>query len=545
MKDNRVIVVSAELMKRLEAAAVADGDSYENLMERAGSEVARLILSFGDRRGTRALVLAGPGNNGGDALVVARHLADNNWDVRVKTILRRAGHSPHLSRQLLQRRVMLEPLERVDQLVADLEWCNLIVDGLFCTGLQRDVTGLPAAVIESVNQARRDTICIDIPSGVDSDTGQIRGTAIRGTSTIALGFLKYGHALSPGKQLSGKILLGDIGLSTQITSETGVGRVLDDNWARKMLPERPEDSNKGTFGKAMVVAGSINYIGAAALAVEGAMRSGAGLVTLGCPGDLLSILAVKLTECTFLPLPSDLGAFSMPAAEKLRSALEGYSALLVGCGLGQEKETAAFIRKLLAKEEVVTRTGSRTIGFANRLQPSAAEIAEAEKGSLPTLVLDGDALNLLAEIDDWQSLVPADSVLTPHPGEMARLLKITVEEVQADRARCAADAAVAWKQVVVLKGASTVIASPDGDLLISPFANAALASAGTGDVLAGVIVGLIAQGKSTLDAASLGVYLHGLAGEALSEEFGPSGGLAGDLPVLVARARKQLRDKPE
>ncbi len=327
-----------------------------------------------------------------------------------------------------------------------------------------------------------------------------------------------------------------------MSRESAVGRILDDEWARAALPARPDDANKGTFGKVMVVAGSVNYIGAAALAVEGAMRSGAGLVTLGCPGDLLPMLAVKLTECTFLPLPSDLGSISMQAADKLRSALEGYSSLLVGCGIGQEKETAAFMRKLLAKEETKVRTGPRTIGFSNRIQTPKAEAEEADKGSLPSLVLDGDALNLLAEVEDWPSSVPPGSVLTPHPGEMSRLLGITVDEVQADRIKCAADAASQWKQVVVLKGASTVIASPEGEVFISPFINPALATAGTGDVLAGAVAGLIAQGKSPLEAACLGVYLHGLAGDLLRKEYGLSGGLAGDLPVLIARAQKRLRE---
>ncbi|MEO6458545.1 MAG: NAD(P)H-hydrate dehydratase [Chloroflexia bacterium] len=332
-------------------------------------------------------------------------------------------------------------------------------------------------------------------------------------------------------------------MSTQMSRTSAVGQLLDDDWARSILPTRPDDANKGVFGKVMVVAGSVNYIGAAALAVQGAMRSGAGLVTLGCPGDLLSVLAVKLTECTFLPLPSDLGSLSMQAADKLRPALEGYAALLVGCGIGQEKETAAFIRRLLAKEEntAAAKSGSRSIGFANRVQTPSENEGESEKGSLPPMVLDADALNLLAELEDWPSYVPAGSVLTPHPGEMSRLLGNTADDVQADRAKTVSNAATQWKQVVVLKGASTVIASPDGEVFISPFSNPALATAGTGDVLAGAIAGLIGQGKSPLEAACLGVYLHGLAGELLSEEYGPSGGLAGDLPVLLARAQKRLR----
>ena len=291
------------------------------------------------------------------------------------------------------------------------------------------------------------------------------------------------------------------------------------------------------------MAGSINYIGAAALATEGAMRSGAGLVTLGCAGDLLLILASKLTECTFLPLPSDLGAIAEHAAEKLLPELEGYNSLLVGSGLGKDKSTATFLRSLFRKPDSAghtTHPTARPIGFA------AARVQEEdhaeESQQLPPLVLDGDALNLFSEWADWPGAIPDGSVLTPHPGEMARLLGSSIEEVQKDRVATASNAARKWKQVIVLKGAATVIASPDGKVFVSPFGNPALATAGTGDVLAGAITGLIAQGLKPLDAACAGVYLHGLAGEFLRDEFGVAGGLSGDLPILLAKAQRKVRE---
>ena len=269
------------------------------------------------------------------------------------------------------------------------------------------------------------------------------------------------------------------------------------------------------------------------------MRVGTGLVTLGCPGDLLAILATKLTECTFMPLASDLGSIAPHAIDKLFDELEGYNALLVGCGLGQDKETVAFMKTLFARPASPTHGVARAIGFAARAQDTAAHGNEALH--LPALVLDGDALNILAEWGEWVGLVPGNSVFTPHPGEMARLLDSTVEAVQADRVNVAKKAAAEWKQVMVLKGAGTVIAAPDGRVFISPFSNPALATAGSGDVLAGAIVGLIAQGLDPVDAACAGVYLHGLAGELLREEYGVAGGLAGDLPLLLARAQRRLR----
>jgi NAD(P)H-hydrate epimerase len=382
-------------------------------------------------------------------------------------------------------------------------------------------------------------VAVDIPTGIDSDTGSVRGTALAATSTVAVGMLKVGHTQYPGKGLAGKLHLEDIGLDTKKGADIAQGQMLSHEYIASLLPERPRDANKGTFGKAFVVAGSVNYIGAAALATEGAMRSGAGLVTLGCPGDLLGILATKLTECTFLPLPSDLGALGSHAAEKLHEELSDYNALLVGCGLGQAKETAGFMRHLFTPAASGAVAASRPIGFAARL-PEREE-RETVPGQLPPTVLDGDALNLLAEWGQWQGVVPEGTLLTPHPGEMARLLASTVDEVQSDRVGTASRAAKQWKMVVVLKGAATVIAQPEGRVYISPFATPALATAGTGDVLAGAIAGFLAQGLDPVAAACAGVYLHGLAGEMLEQEFGPAGGLAGELPVLLARAQRNVR----
>jgi NAD(P)H-hydrate epimerase len=360
--------------------------------------------------------------------------------------------------------------------------------------------------------------------------------------TVALGHMKYGHVLSPGNGYCGEIFLGDIALGTEASKKVVSGTLLSADGIQALLPPRPSDAHKGDFGKVMIVAGSINYVGAAALAVWGALRSGAGLVTLGCPGDLLGMLAAKLTENTFLPLPSDLGVLAAHAADKLRGNLEGYDALLVGCGISNDKATAAFLRNLLDGSTGASRSGPRTIGFATRT-PEERAADEAVTKALPPLVLDADALNILAEWDDWRQSVPPGSVLTPHPGEMARLLDTTIEDVQGDRVSAARQSATDWKQVIVLKGANTVIADPDQQVYVSPFANAALAVGGSGDVLAGCIAGLIGQGLRPVDAAQVGVYLHGMAGEMLSNEYGPAGGLAGELPVLMARAYKKLREQ--
>ena len=274
--------------------------------------------------------------------------------------------------------------------------------------------------------------------------------------TVTFGYSKYGHHLHPGKGLRGDIKVEDIGVDAIKTVKGG--ELLTDESVRALLPARPDDGNKGTFGKAFVVAGSVNYIGAPALAVQGAMRVGAGLVTLGCPGDLLAILATKLTECTFMPLPSDMGSIAPHAIDKLFEELKGYNVLL-GCGLGQDKGRFLFVKSLFAKPALrpTGRRGRSGLRHAARLRKST----QAGEMHLPALVIDGDALNILAEWKEWQGQVPADSVFTPHPGEMGRLVDATVEEVQSDRVNVAKKAATEWKQVVVLKGAGTVIAAPD------------------------------------------------------------------------------------
>ncbi len=539
------LLVTAVEMRAIEEDAAGRGASWQELMDRAGKQVANLALEWlGSATKQNVLVLAGPGNNGGDALVAARHLANHGWPVRCFTWSRNSEKDTRLREPLQARGVSAVPLLPESyqvELSEALSWCSVVIDGLLGTGLKRDIEGDLARIIEMVAASYRSVVAVDIPTGVDSDTGAVCGVALPADFTVALGHLKYGHAVTPGAILSGKTVVGDIGLNEQASRQNASGELFTDDSIARLLPKRPDDANKGTFGKAMVVAGSVNYIGAAALATEGAMRAGAGLVTLGCAGDLMPILATKLTENTFLLLPSDLGAIATHAAEKLLDALEGYTALLVGCGIGKDKGTSGFLKGLLsAPDNSHTQPAARSMGFASRAHQETPP--EEKKTGLPPLVLDGDALNILSEWEGWSEHVPPGSILTPHPGEMARLLGSTVEEVQADRVKIAKDAAAKWNQVLVLKGAGTVVAAPKGKLFVSPFSNPALATAGTGDVLAGAIVGLLAQGLAPVDAACVGVYLHGMAGEALRDEYGPSGGLAGGLPVLLALAGRRLRE---
>jgi NAD(P)H-hydrate epimerase len=321
---------------------------------------------------------------------------------------------------------------------------------------------------------------------------------------------------------------------------------------RSRLPARPRDAHKDTFGRVLIVAGSLNYTGAAVLAGEGAYRAGAGLVTLGVPGLLHAALAGRLPEATFLLLPHDQGALRQDAADVLRKELGPYRALLVGPGLGQDDATAAFVEALFTGRAGGRRgrmgfvhrdsgepgeTGSRRARFG--FAPGGAEAAPAdaeEAHAMPALVVDADGLNLLARLDDWARRLAPGTVLTPHPGEMARLLKMEPAAVQADRLGTAERAAREWGHVVVLKGAYTVVAAPDGRVRIAPWARAGLARAGSGDVLAGAIAALLAQGLEPFDAAACGVYLHGLAGALAETELGAAGVLAGGIAEFMGDA---------
>jgi len=308
--------------------------------------------------------------------------------------------------------------------------------------------------------------------------------------------------------------VADIGIPPHL-AESVTEELITARWARTILPERPLLANKGSFGRVLVVAGSINYIGAAYLACSGAIRVGAGLVTLATAASLQPILAAKLTEVTYLPLPeSQPGIISPEAARLVRQESGHYNVLLIGCGLGQSQSAGRFIRSVLLHA----------------------------KSSLPGLVLDADALNTLAKVPGWWQRLAGDAILTPHPGEMARLVGLSVDEVQSDRVGIAKKAASEWHKTVVLKGAYTVVAAPDGRCRVSAVANPGLASAGTGDVLVGVIAGLVAQGLSLFDAAAGGVFLHGEVGEVVRARLGDAGMIASDLLPVLPLVIKQLKE---
>jgi hydroxyethylthiazole kinase-like uncharacterized protein yjeF len=516
-------ILTASQTRQLEENCAKIGLPSEKLMENAGLAVAGEVKRIlGGADGRRILLLVGPGNNGGDGLVAARHLHDWGAKITVYLLGRRGDDDPNL--KLVRERdiscVEAAKDEGFSQFNDSLASADAVVDALFGTGTARPFSGNILSVLDRVNKAKKKrprwrVIALDLPSGLNADSGAVDPATLYADYTVTLGTPKPGLFNFPGAERVGKLTVADIGMpenmAEEVTSEYLTGELV-----RSVLPERPLQANKGSFGRVLVVAGSMNYIGAAYLACSGAIRVGAGLVTLAATPTLQSILAAKLTEVTYLPLPeSRPGVFAPEAARLITQQLESYNVLLLGCGLGQSQAAVKLVRSiLLAKQRV----------------------------ELPALVLDADALNTLAGTPKWWQQLAADAIVTPHPGEMARLTGISVPEIQADRLGAAKKWAAEWKKTVVLKGAYTVIASPEGRSVISPVANPGLASAGSGDVLTGAIAGLAAQGLPLFEAAAGGVYLHGEAGERVKSRLGDAGMIASDLlpelPVVIKNLKE-------
>jgi hydroxyethylthiazole kinase-like uncharacterized protein yjeF len=515
-------ILTTEQMRQLEESCATFGLTTDVLMENAGKAVAEEIRRIlGNIEQQHLLFLIGPGNNGGDGLVAARHLHD--WGAKVSVYLLGERHEGDTKLPPVRERGVTcvniaedEDMKKLDELLASN---NGIVDAIFGTGLTRRFGGLIATVLGKINRAKKEgrggrIFALDLPSGLNADNGEVDPGCLYADYTITLAFPKPGLLRLPGAERVGKISVVDIGMPAHLAEETA-SEFIAEEWVKSVLPQRPLQANKGSFGRVLVVAGSINYIGATYLACSGAMRVGAGLVTLAT--GLQLILASKTIETTYLPLPEHRpGIISAEAARTILPQLERYNVLLMGCGLGQSPSAVKLVRSILL---------------------------EKHQQKLPSLVLDADALNILATTPEWWTRLTAEAILTPHPGEMARLAKITVEEVQANREGIARNMAAKWNKTIVLKGAHTVIASPQGKTKTSLAANPGLASAGTGDVLSGAIAGLVAQRLPLFDAAAGGVYLHAEAGEMVRARLGDAGMLASDLLPELPQVIKRLKEK--
>jgi NAD(P)H-hydrate epimerase len=532
-------------MVAAEKAADAAGHSYARMMELAGRRVAEAIGARRDVAGRQVLVLVGPGNNGGDGLVAGRYLAEAGATVAFYLFKPRDATEDENLAQVegMGLELLLADYDqRYRVLRHRLRVTDVVIDALLGTGAARAIDGSLAALMEQVaaglaerhtpmrspllnvtsapiedgtgDTARPFIVAVDCPSGLNCDSGETDPHLIPADLTVTFAGPKRGHFIFPGAGTCGELVVADIDIDPQLPAIAGVKLELATaDLARDLLPKRPADGHKGTFGTALIAAGSIRYWGAPALAARGAFRAGVGLVTLAVPQRLRPALAGQFPEATY-PALTDTDVLGVSTANLLLGSLKSYTSILAGPGLG---EAGSFLGALL--------DGLR----------------EPAEGESPPLVLDADGLNLLAALPDWPARLPPRTILTPHPGEMARLVGRSLAAVRDDdRVELARRSAAEWGHVVVLKGAYTVIAAPDGRATILPFANPVMAVGGSGDVLAGIIVGLLAQGMDTYPAAVLGGYLHGAAGRMASDYWGDAGLLAGELADWVSQVRRAL-----
>ncbi|MDF1515806.1 MAG: NAD(P)H-hydrate dehydratase, partial [Anaerolineae bacterium] len=534
-------IISVEQMQTLERITNDSGVDYAEMMLRAGTGVADVLETQIDKNSDSILFLIGPGNNGGDGLVAARILHIKGYDVLVYLSRIRDPQQDNEFRQVLENsvRIIIEEKDQAHQALREaVQSSSIIIDALLGTGSVPPLRGVIAEIlkdvhiilqqtqkpfIQSVQQpteitGRRHRIyAVDGPSGLDFDTGQIDELALPANTTVTFAYPKWGHLKAPGAHFSGSLMVVDIG-TTQTNNLNALFDLADSEMIRNWLPKRAPDAHKGSFGRAMIVAGSANYTGAAVLSTMGALRAGAGLVTLAIPSNLHTAVASAIPESTFILLPHTMGVINEHAASVVKFECQGYTSLLIGPGLSHTTESHRFINSLF---QPITQT--RKTGFISAAQTSTGQ---ANTPQFPKMVIDADGLNLLTQIPDWHKYLPKETILTPHPGEMARLTGLSVQDINHDRINTALHWAKIWDQIVVLKGAHTVNAHPDGRAIILPFSNAGLSTAGTGDVLAGAIVSMLAQGLAPFEAAVTGGYIHGLAGELCRQNIGTAGMIA-------------------
>lgn len=504
-------IVTAEQMREFDRRAQEEfGVPSITLMENAGRGVAEAVRALLDSlTGRRVTVIAGRGNNGGDGSVAARLLHDSRAEVSVFLLADPADVSGDAKTNLdllLRAKVPLKPIQSASEIESALLDSEVVVDAIFGTGLRGDITGLASDVIDAINTCGRPVVAVDIPSGLDADTGRIWGVCVRADCTVTFALPKTGLMTYPGADCVGELVVADIGIPHQLYDEIET-EVTGDTWVAERLPKRARDAHKGTFGTVLVIAGSPGLTGAAAMAGEAALRSGAGLSTVAVPIGLQDVMAAKLTEVMTAGLPeTESRTLSAKALKPALDLSEKATALVLGCGLGTHPDTCEFVKQFV-------------------------------RSVRKRMVVDADGLNCLAGDAGVLEGEHGELVVTPHPGEMARLLGTASAEIQSNRIDTAKLAASRFRSVVVLKGARTVIADPSGRVFVNTTGNVGMATGGTGDVLSGAIGGLLAQGLSPFDAAVCGVYIHGRAGDIAASELGEAGMIAGDvlrsLPIAL------------
>lgn len=537
-------LVTVSQIQNIEKGADAGGLTYDQMMQNAGQGLAEVVTDlFLESDQLEIVGLVGPGNNGGDTLVALTVLAEAGWKTTAYLVKRKKDTL--VDAFVKAGGEVLTGGKTFEAFAEAVETADVFLDGVLGTGIKLPLKKEVAELLAEVNDVLDSldepplVIAVDCPSGVECDSGEAADETIPADLTVTMAAVKQGLLKLPAFEYVGDLRVVDIGLPADLPSlKELIIEVADEESVSALLPDRPLDSHKGTFGTALIAAGSVNYTGAAVLAGEAAYRAGAGLVQLAIPASIHAAIAGEVPEATWVLLPHSTGVIASGAAEVLAKNFERATALLIGPGLGSESTTREFIENLLTGESASAKRKSMVrIGFVHEETNSANEV----KSDLPPLIVDADGLRLLAQIKDWPAKLPVPAILTPHPGEMSVLTGLSKEEIQEDRQSVAGRFAKEWGHVVVLKGAFTVIASPDGRMTVIPVASPALARAGTGDVLAGLIVGLRAQGLDAYEAAVAGAWIHAQAGLYAADDLGTTASvMAGDVLNSVSDVLSDL-----
>ncbi len=517
-------------MKLVKAAEMQDIDRRASsefgipslvLMENAGIRTAEMVKGLlGSITDKKVIILAGRGNNGGDGLVAARHL-HGSGAVPITFVMGKIEQlSPdsQINFAILQKITdQIYPLtdeSQLEKFMWELLDGDIIIDAIYGIGFKGSLNDYEARVVQWVNRSRVPVLSVDIPSGVEADSGRVKGEAVKAAATVSFALPKPGLILEPGKNYTGQLSIADISIPKALLENKRLQtNLITEDMAARLLGPRDPDGHKGTFGHALLIGGSTGLSGAILLAAQGTIRSGAGLVTAALPESLIPVFDGALQEVMSIPLmETRQGTIAPEALPAIENILGASSVCAVGPGLSRYKEANAILRFIL------------------------------ERAGVP-VVIDADGLNALAEDIDILKERQIPIVLTPHPGEMARLTGQSTEEIQSDRIHYAVHYAREWGATVVLKGNKTVIAAPNGETYINITGNPGMATAGSGDVLCGIITGLISQGINPVNASVAGVYLHGLSGDHAAGIKGQRGLIAGDLlealPLVIARFEKE------
>ena len=515
-------LVNAKEMREMDRQTIESfGIPGRVLMENAGCGATRVLLDkFSELARKRIAIVAGRGNNGGDGFVIARYLAHKGLNVKVFLLAQHTTVKGDAAANLaLLASLGVQVIEMPDQIAfikqkTTLRHQDIWIDAILGTGLDSDVRGYFKEVIDFINSSGKPVFAVDIPSGLNSDTGQPCGICIQAHVTATFAFAKTGHILFPGASYTGKLEIIDIGIPPHIADDVAPKQyLLTPDLVQAAYKPRPPDIHKGRTGHLLVISGSPGKTGAAAMTAMSAVRAGAGLVTLGIPKSLNPVLETQVIEAMTWPLSETLdGVLDETSFDQIMNLLSDKNCLAIGPGIGQAEETKNLVQRLIQESPVA-------------------------------VVMDADAINNFADNAKILKKCKIPIILTPHPGEMARLINSTPREIQEDRINCARDFAVKYNVHLVLKGAATVIAHPDGRVFINPTGNSGMASGGMGDVLTGVIAGFVTQGYSLESAAHIGVYLHGAAADTLCQSVAPFGYLATEVINAIPSQIKCLAEK--